>query len=435
MKKILILAYDFPPYNSVGSQRPHSWFKNFPNYDVHPIVVSRNWEGISYGSVDAFSKQTHQKVVSEINENSTLYYVPYKPNVRDRLLLKKGLFNLILRKLLTVMYRFMSFFSLKFDNRSAIYFQAKEILKKQPEIEYIIATGEPFILFKYAHLLSKEYRIPWHADYRDDWINNHTETVKGGIQLFLLKIDRLFEKKYLSNVSSFTSVSDFLVNDIKKRTGLKNGFVLENGVDLNLLKEIKYKKSNKFLITYTGIMYDFGYMEAFYEGFNMFLKEKNFDDRIQLRFVGIQNIFNQAVEKALLLKETFPNHVEILERVPIAEALKLQLESTILLNLIAGDPSKGLVGAKCYSYAATKNPILSVSLIDNKNSFFFPNRNIHTVAYTKEEINNFLCNYFEHYLNGIEIKTDISEDEIFKLSREYNSKKLLLILEKNNVQY
>lgn len=34
MKTVLILAYDFPPYVSVGGLRPHYWFENF---NVHNI--------------------------------------------------------------------------------------------------------------------------------------------------------------------------------------------------------------------------------------------------------------------------------------------------------------------------------------------------------------------------------------------------------------
>ena len=41
--KILILCNDFPPINSIGSDRPYSWFKYFKNYDLYPIVITKNW--------------------------------------------------------------------------------------------------------------------------------------------------------------------------------------------------------------------------------------------------------------------------------------------------------------------------------------------------------------------------------------------------------
>lgn len=44
MKKVLILAYDFPPYVSVGGLRPYSWYKYFKEFGLYPIVVTRQWE-------------------------------------------------------------------------------------------------------------------------------------------------------------------------------------------------------------------------------------------------------------------------------------------------------------------------------------------------------------------------------------------------------
>ncbi len=34
MKKVLILAYDFPPYVSVGGLRPYSWYKYFKEFGL-----------------------------------------------------------------------------------------------------------------------------------------------------------------------------------------------------------------------------------------------------------------------------------------------------------------------------------------------------------------------------------------------------------------
>ena len=37
--KVLILAYDFPPYVSVGGIRPYNWMKFMPEFDVEPMVM------------------------------------------------------------------------------------------------------------------------------------------------------------------------------------------------------------------------------------------------------------------------------------------------------------------------------------------------------------------------------------------------------------
>lgn len=44
MKKVLILAYDFPPYVSVGGMRPYNWYRYLKEFDVEPVVITRQWE-------------------------------------------------------------------------------------------------------------------------------------------------------------------------------------------------------------------------------------------------------------------------------------------------------------------------------------------------------------------------------------------------------
>lgn len=430
MKKVLILAYDFPPYNSVGAQRPYSWYKYLPESNVYPIVVTRNWEGIDYNSIESFTKYTGDTVKVEKSAKSALYFVPYKPNLRDKLLTKSGRVYEYIRKVLTVLYKLLSFISTRFDNRAEIYFHARKVIIEQGDIDYIVATGEPFILFKYAHLLSKEFGIPWHADYRDDWIGNHSKNANKPLQKILLSIEGFFERKYLSNVQSLSSVSPFLVEDIKRRTGVKHCFVIENGVDLSLLRSVEYVPNKYFLITYTGIMYDFPYMELLFGAFKTFLEENNYHSNIQLQFVGIDSQTNMATKKAHELCSMFPNNVKILKRVSVKESIKMQLESCLLINLIAGDPSKGLIGAKCYSYAATKRPILSITNSKNIDTFFFKGRSVHTVVNSESGIYEYLKSYYEVYKSGKKIETDIRDEEVFKLSREYFTSVLLKILRK-----
>jgi len=424
MKKVLILAYDFPPYTSVGAQRPYSWFKYFKKYNIEPIVVSRNWDGIQYNSIEAFTQKTSDQVNKKELAEGTIYYTPYKPDLRDHFLQKDGQINAFIRRCLSLFYTIARFVSFRFDNRKSIYDQARKVLQEDDSIEVIIATGEPFILFKYAHLLSKEFSIPWHADYRDDWINNHSQVNASILVKLTKRIEAIWEKKYLSNVASISSVSTFIVDEILKRTGVKNGYVIENGVDLDLVRDNSVSVDNDFLISYTGIMYDFPYMVPFKEGFTQFLSKNNFDPHIQLQFIGIDSQDNQAVALVRELVNMFPQHCSIKPRVSMAESIQIQSSSRILLNLIAGDPSKGLVGAKVYSYAAVKRPILSITSHSNMRTFFFEGRNIHTVVNSGEGVLNFLEKYYVFYKQGITFETDIYEDEIRKLSREYNVKLL-----------
>ena len=94
--------------------------------------------------------------------------------------------------LITNMFKFFNIsyilnilkYPLNIDTSKTIYYAADQFLKNN-ECSMIIATGEPFILFKYASSLSKKHRIPWIADYRDGWTTNQSKINLG----FLEKIN------------------------------------------------------------------------------------------------------------------------------------------------------------------------------------------------------------------------------------------------------
>ena len=76
----------------------------------------------------------------------------------------------MVRKLISAFYEF-AHFVLPIGTKIELYRAAKKYLT-QNDVDAIIATGDPFILFKYASQLSEKYSIPWIADYRDTWIED-----------------------------------------------------------------------------------------------------------------------------------------------------------------------------------------------------------------------------------------------------------------------
>ena len=75
MKKVLILAYFYPPANYAGSYRAISWTKYFHQYGYYPIVVTRQWTKTD-------GKYKHESITSDTHE---VHYLKYKDNLRDKL--------------------------------------------------------------------------------------------------------------------------------------------------------------------------------------------------------------------------------------------------------------------------------------------------------------------------------------------------------------
>jgi glycosyltransferase involved in cell wall biosynthesis len=341
MKKILILAYDFPPYNSVGAQRPYSWFKYLKKYGYHPIVVTRFWDSIQYKKNSNPLSNTFNETVIEESGFGTLIRVPYHMNLRDIFAMRLGGNFSVVRRFLTFIFYVCEFFCFKCDSRREIFFEANRYLLSN-KVDFIIASGEPFLLFRYASQLSRIHNIPWIADYRDDWVDSHTDVFKYNAVLKIVRKCRAWlERRFLYNAAAITTVTDFLRESISIRTQVKNSAKIENGVELDNLNLIESAKqtANCFRIVYTGIMYDFHYLKDFVEGFDMFMASINDKTIVSVQFIGILSSVNQCVKDTLRLKERYPENIEIFDNMEYDKVISYQKNASVFLNLIAGDPA------------------------------------------------------------------------------------------------
>ena len=75
--------------------------------------------------------------------------------------------NKLIRKIISGFYEFAQYI-FPIGPKLGLFFAAKKYLNDE-KVDAIIATGDPFVLFKYAADLGEEFKVPWIADYRDPW--------------------------------------------------------------------------------------------------------------------------------------------------------------------------------------------------------------------------------------------------------------------------
>ena len=360
LKKALILANDFPPLNTIGAQRPFGWFSYFKKFGIYPTVVTRYWVGNIKLEESYFQKSNVKVININENESGTTIRAPYKPNLRDIIIHKYGMNRFVLiRKFLSLFYDFSQFLTIFFDNKSGIYYAAKNKLQTE-KFDIIIATGEPFILFRYAYLLSKKFNIPWVADYRDGWTTNYNTLYKiGKFNQFLLNnYFRRAEKKFVNTSSLITTTANAIKEEIasifpqKKITVLYNGYFKELFNDTTLMEQNK----NIFEIAYAGTIYPYQRLEMFLDGFELFIN-KHQVEFVQLSFYGIDYKSIKS-HRVLNYKPNLRKYIKIEEHKPQSEVLK-ELSKANLLLLLANKNYKQ-VYAKLFEYLALKRKIMLV---------------------------------------------------------------------------
>lgn len=350
MKKVLILAYDYPPYVSVGGLRPFSWVKYMNEFGVFPVLITRQW-GNKYGnSLDYIAAGESPETIVENSDKSAVFKTPYFPKLSHRLLLKYGDSKFgVLRKILTSFYEFGQYIFV-IGPKSNLYLEAEKYMTKN-KIDLIVATGEPYILFRYAAKLSRKFDIPWIADYRDPWTQDKKRREIGIPEFW----DAFQEKKTLANVSAITTVSKFFQKKIESLIKNKPIFIIENGYDPEAIESVSEirQTSEKLSIGFVGTIYNWHPVESFLRVCNDFAGSFQEPPRFEINFYGI----NDEEEINDLVESKFPDLESVVKIFPKLPNRQL-LEKLAVNNIFLLFNYYSYMGTKIYDYLGLKRLIL-----------------------------------------------------------------------------
>ena len=348
MIKVLILAYDFPPYVSVGGLRPFSWYKYFREFGVDPVIITRQW-GNSYGNhLDYIAPGTSASEIIEENELGTVIRSPYHPNLSNRILLNKGESKWrLIRKENSAFFEVAQFY-IPVGPKIEVYHTANRYLKSN-KVDLILATGDPFVLFHYANKLSKEYNTPWIADYRDPWSHHKENTRTFFVKLWLKSL----EKRIVSQSIYATTVSTFVqekINGILPKLPME---IIPNGYDPDALAAVHdITPQNKVLrFAFVGTIYEWHPLELFLEQLHLF--KKNNEISLEVNFYGT----NKTTWINEFIRSKCPNligTVNTYSKMPNQALLKTLASHhvMILFNYYS------YLGTKIFDYLAIKRQII-----------------------------------------------------------------------------
>ena len=384
-KKVLILCNDFPPINSIGADRPYSWYKYFKEFDLEPIVITKNW--ITDGntpfnevSVERSEEKTEFGTIIRAARTIT-------PSSWFRSIFGQRLS--VIRKVLTLIEKLISFSVLSFDQNRAIYKEAVEFISKN-QVSLIITTGEPFVLFKYGYLLKIKNKIPWIADYRDGWYLNHVRSIQTDFFNKLIRTRELkFELKYTKLTDLITTVDPELALRIETLTNKKTEVIYNGFWDFHQPITESVEKP-LLVLNHTGTLTVGQRLELLLEALVELKNEHQIDERrVRLNLVGLE-YFPAQMERLNKYKKVLGKIIQTTPRLSKKEAVSMNLDADYLVNFT--DPNLSAIYAKTYDYIASRKPILVIPgdkklleklVLDNHLGF---------VLNTKDEIKSFLLN-------------------------------------------
>jgi glycosyltransferase involved in cell wall biosynthesis len=204
--------------------------------------------------------------------------------------------------------------------------EAASQLIDKGRIDAIISTSSPVTSHLIAKKLKQKYGLPWIADLRDLWTQNHYSEKFKVIEFF----ERQLEIATLSQADALVTVSEPLVDALRDLHRNKDVHCITNGYDPDDF-QVSPGLVRKFTISYTGALYN-GIRDPsmLFETVSDMIGRKRIDpDLIEIRFFG-----NRAEWLAEDVKKSgLENVVRIYGAVPRGEAISRQQESQLLLLL------------------------------------------------------------------------------------------------------
>ena len=357
-KKVLILCHDFPPHNSVAAQRPYSWYRYFKSFGYSTTVITKTWKPNASNPVEALRAEYNGESSIETTGFGKIIRVSSNQILPEKMLLKYGdkKFSL-LRKLFTFIYKALSFFIPFFDRNQTIYTAAvKECFNEN--FDFVISTGEPFILFVFANKLRKKFGIKWIGDYRDMWKNNHNARFRNDLLSRLLNWwEWQIEKRVVPHATFVTTTEPMNAQTLKKR--IPNQIeIIYNGFEDFYQSYTENQKSTQLILTHTGTIIPGQEFEFLLQA----ISELNTDKKItpadlQIRFIGIE-FYGDQMQRLFSYDKTLAPYFFTTPRLSRTQALEWNSKSDFLISLT--DPGYKTISVKTYDYLSVKKPILVI---------------------------------------------------------------------------
>ena len=354
--KIMILTHAFPPMNATASHRVYSWAKTWSE-DGHEVHVLTPEKHAFDGSMD---------LNYDISDFS-VHVAPYLIRKRGRQAFddpfkKHNIEKWERLKTYTRKFRFgMGMFTdLRMLAFGPLMRKGRELLQ-EGDFDFIISSYPPEVVHLVAYKLSREFRTPWVADYRDLWFREmrlfqyRLTTFLGG----LINRRLLRKAKAISTVSKGLSarLESVLQRDV---TVSYNGFIKPRWE----IDSTRPWQDDKIHIVYTGRLYP-GKRDprTFLQAVTTFRKsEPGFDDRIAIDFYGYDAMYVEMMTKEFGLERSLRTH----GFVPYDESLRIQRSAGVLLFLDWAEGSaEGILTGKLFEYFSSGRPIICVGTRKN----------------------------------------------------------------------
>jgi hypothetical protein len=299
--------------------------------------------------------------------------------------------------------------------------KAGDELLQNEDIDAIISSSSPVTSHIIAKELKKRHNIPWVADFRDLWTQNHNYTYSPLRKLF----EKRLELKTLATADALVTVSQPWAKELSI-LHKKEAYAITNGFDPDKMSKGKVNLTSKFTITYTGQIYTKQDPSKLLFALKDLTSHDVIDPNdVEVRFYGPEDgPLAKKIEEYQL-----SNIVRQYGIVSRENSFEKQRESQLLLLLKWEDPREhGWHSGKIFEYLAAMRPILATGGTTDVITELLNETNAGIDAQTVEDVRNALKKSYTEYKLGGKVSYQGNVEKINKYNYREMARKFAEVI-------
>ncbi len=357
-RRVLVVAYYFPPMGLSGVQRVAKFVKYLPEFGWHPTVLT-----VSPGGYFAFDPsletelqgrpievvRTHSMDPTRLFGRSNVVSMP-RENVRSRLSNASQYFFIP-------------------DNKVGWYPAAVRKglqLVRDSTFHAIVSSAPPYTAHLIAAKLKRRTKLPLLIDFRDDWVGNPRHVYPSR---WHRRVHERLERRVIATCDALIAINELILDSLRSRhpdlTAGERGRVLPQGFDPEDFENSSFttgaaetEPGKTFTLLYTGVFYDVQRPDTLFKALARIRRlNPHLASRIRLEFVGLLPDESVALARELGIHE----NIKYRGYLPHSETVARLMASDAVWMVIGRRPgAESISTGKMFEYFGSRKPILAL---------------------------------------------------------------------------
>ncbi len=362
MKRVLVIAYFFPPVRNMGSHRWLRFVRHLPEHGWEPVVLtgaSPGWTEVDPGAVENLPANIEVVRVPALDltevwkkwSQRTTQATPATPaaaGARPR--------QSRAHQLSTFLNRWVMIPDKYFPWLGPAA-RAGERLIRQRQVHAIYSTSDPVTDHLVARRLTRRTGVPWAAEFRDLWLGS-PYFARAHPTAFHRWLHARLERRVVADARVVVGLSQGIEAHVARTYPGTTTRVLYNCFDPADYPPPAAAPAEKFRLMYVGALYSSRSPEPFLAGLAGFIQQRKLTPtQIEWLLLGGSPDLDVA---GLAERYGLREYVTLAGQVSHAEAMRRMQEASALVAIQSPEDDVHIPG-KLFEYIGARRPILLVA--------------------------------------------------------------------------